>query len=120
MTDINIYNPNHGSSTPSVTPTQAPAPTQNARVSINPRAVHRNQHHYLQVTGHTPRRGLCCRFASGNLVAGKKTGETYVMVRGRFAAVKTARLFYSLVTHFFGTPSSQDCGARVTGTARTY
>jgi hypothetical protein len=45
------------------------------------------------------------------------TGTMHVLVRGRFTARGAARVFYSLVVHFTGTPTSNDCGARVTGPA---
>lgn len=63
---------------------------------------------------------FAAHFTSANVVAGKKTGESRVVVRGRFTAARTAHLFYSLVTHFSGTSSSQDCGAQVTGVARAH
>ncbi len=57
------------------------------------------------------------RFSSPNVAFGKTTGTSHVVVRGKFTNAKTARVFYRLVTHFNNTPSSQDCGAQVSGTA---
>lgn len=58
-------------------------------------------------------------FSSANRgPTGAVNGTSRVQVRGRFISARLARVFYRLVTHFNHTPSSQDCGAQVSGRAR--
>lgn len=49
---------------------------------------------------------------------GAVNGTSRVQVHGRFTSARVAHVFYRLVTHFNHTPSSQDCGAQVSGNAR--
>lgn len=60
------------------------------------------------------------RFQVPNRDARRKvTGSDTVEIRGRFTGQgRTASVFYRLVSHFNGSPSSQDCAAQVSGTAR--